>query len=168
MGSGGGGKTNVTDDNGMGDDHPAFSAEGVRNAFNSSRPNGDPTSVHLVGAGGAASRLAASSGFDNDPDRGAGRRRARDIEGHPGAGGEERLPEGQRDGRPSPCAGRGRQGSRQGKLRRDDPEGRPRPAVGLRPGTTYVATGKGGTDVAGDLAGNALPAPTTRSFTVRG
>jgi Tol biopolymer transport system component len=51
---------------------PAFSADGTKIAFNSNRPNGNPTAVYLVGAnGGAVSRLATSSGFDNDPDWGA-------------------------------------------------------------------------------------------------
>ncbi len=41
------------------------------------------------------------------------------------------------------------------------------PADKLRPGTTYVATLRGRSDGARDLAGNALPAAETWSFTVR-
>ena len=72
MNADGSGKTNVTDDNGTGDHHPAFSPDGEKIAFNSSRPTGDPTAVYLVGAGGGGTpaRLAASTGFDHDPDWG--------------------------------------------------------------------------------------------------
>ncbi len=71
MGADGGGKVNLTNDNGTGDNHPAFSPDGTKIAFNSSRPSGDPTAVYLIGAGGGpVTRLASSPGFDNDPDWG--------------------------------------------------------------------------------------------------
>ena len=69
MAADGGDKANVTDDNGTGDHHPAFSPDGEKIAFSSSRPNGDPTAVYVVGSGGGAvERLTASTGYDHDPD----------------------------------------------------------------------------------------------------
>ena len=180
MGSGGGGKVNVTADNGTGDNHPAFSPDGTRIAFNSNRPTGNPTAVYLVGTGGGTvSRLAASSGFDNDPDWGALDVAAPEVERvSPAEGAKNVSPKTNVTAgfseamdastidrttfslRKKGAAGVAARVSYDAATQRAVLD----PADGLRPGTTYVATVEVG---AGDLAGNALAARKTWSFTVR-
>ena len=184
MGSGGGNKVNVTDDNGTGDNHPAFSPDGTKIAFTSNRPNGDPTAVYLVGAGGGAvSRLATSSGFDNDPDWGALDVAAPEVAKVTPAGGSRNVPPktnvtagfseamdgGTLNGRTFSLRKKGAAAEVAARVTYDAATRRAvlNPADGLRSGTTYVATVEGGSGGPRDLAGNALAAGKTWSFTVR-
>jgi TolB protein len=179
MGSGGGGKVNVIADNGTGDNHPTFSPDGSRIAFNSNRPNGNPTAVYTVGTGGGAvSRLAASSGFDNDPDWGALDVAAPEVgRVTPAEGARNVSPRANVTAAFSEAMDTSTLDRTTFSLRKKGAAGVAarvsyaaaaqravlNPVDALRPGTTYVAT------VAGveDLAGNALTAGKTWSFTVR-
>ena len=182
MGSTGGNKVNVIDDNGTSDNHPTFSADGTKIAFNSNRPTGNPTAVYLVGSGGAVSRLAASSGFDNDPDWGTLDGAAPGISKvTPAAGARNVSPKANVTAAFSEPMDRSTLNGETFSLRKKggarvdakasyDATSRRAaldPAGGLRAGTTYVATVQGGADGAADLAGNTLPATETWSFTVR-
>lgn len=184
MGSGGGNKVNVTNDNGTGDNHPAFSADGTKIAFNSNRPNGNPTAVYLVGAnGGAVSRLATSSGFDNDPDWGALDVAAPEVARVTPAEGtrnvspktnvtaafSEAMDGGTLNGRTFFLRKKGAAAEVTARVTYDAATHRAilNPADGLRPGTTYVAAVGGGSGGPRDLAGNALAAEKTWSFTAR-
>jgi hypothetical protein len=184
MDSGGGNKVNVTDDNGTGDNHPAFSPDGTKIAFNSSRPNGNPTAVYLVGAsGGAVGRLATSSGFDNDPDWGAldvaapGIAKVTPAEGSRNvspktnvtAAFSEAMDGGTLSGRTFSLRKKGAAAEVTARVAYDAATRRAvlNPADGLRSGTTYVATVEAGSGGPKDLAGNALAAEKTWSFTVR-
>jgi len=183
MNSNGGGKVNVTNDNGTGDNHPAFSPDGKEIAFNSSRPNGSPTAVYVVGAdGGAVSRPAASTGFDNDPDWGVLDASAPTVARvTPPAGNKnvsekanvtatfsEPMDKATLTG--STFSLRKKGGARVDARVSYDPASKRAildPAGGLKPGATYVATVEGGAGGAADLAGNGLPAQETWVFTVR-
>jgi dipeptidyl aminopeptidase/acylaminoacyl peptidase len=184
MGSGGGNKVNVTNDNGTGDDHPAFSADGTKIAFNSNRPNGNPTAVYLVGVnGGAVGRLATSSGFDNDPDWGAldiatpGVAKVTPAEGSRNVSSKtnvtaafsEAMDGGTLNGRTFSLRKKGAAAEVTARVAYDAATHRAvlNPADGLRPGTTYVATVEAGSGGPRDLAGNALAVEKTWSFTVR-
>lgn len=185
MGSDGGNKVNVTDDNGTGDNHPAFSPDGTKIAFTSNRPNGDPTAVYLVGAdGGAVSRLATSSGFDNDPDWGALDVAAPEVARVTPAEGtrnvspranvtaafSEAMDGSTLNGRTFSLSKKEGASAKVAAKVAYDPAARRavlNPSDGLRPGTTYVATVGGGSGGPKDLAGNALSAKKTWSFTVR-
>jgi dipeptidyl aminopeptidase/acylaminoacyl peptidase len=183
MGSNGGNKVNVTNDNGTGDNHPAFSADGTKIAFNSNRPNGNPTAVYLVGVnGGAVGRLATSSGFDNDPDWGAldiatpGVAKVTPAEGSRNVSSKtnvtaafsEAMDGGTLNGRTFSLRKKGA-AEVTARVAYDAATHRAvlHPADGLRPGTTYVATIEAGSGGPRDLAGNALAAEKTWSFTVR-
>ena len=184
MNSDGGGKVNLTDDTGTGDNHPTFSPDGAKIAFNSSRPNGEPTAVYLVGAGGGAvSRLASSAGFDNDPDWGpldvvppeitkvAPADRARNVPAGASAVASfsEAMDGGTLNRATFSLRKKGAATPVPAKVAYDAANGRAilNPTKSLRPGTTYLATVEGGNGGAGDLAGNPLAARKTWSFTVR-
>jgi hypothetical protein len=132
--------------------------------------------------GGAVSRLAASSGFDNDPDWGALDVAAPGISKiTPTAGARNVSPKASVTAafsEPMDRAtlnGEGFSLRKKGGARVDtkasyDATSRRAvldPAGGLRAGTTYVATVEGGTGGAADLAGNTLAATKTWSFRVR-
>ena len=184
LGSAGGAKVNVTDDNGTGDNHPTFSPDGKKIAFNSSRPTGDPTAVYLVGVdGGTVSRLAASSGFDNDPDWGAldiadpevvkvaPAQGARDVspKANVTADFSEAMDAGTLNGKTFSLRKKGTATGVAAKVSYDASKRRVvlNPADSLKPGMTYVATVRGGSGRAADLAGNPLPGAETWTFTVR-
>ena len=183
MSSADGGKANVTNDNGTGDNHPSFSPDGTKIAFNSSRPNGSPTAVYVVGVGGGAvSRPAASTGFDNDPDWGAldvsapavarvtPATRAKNASSKANATVTFSEPMDKATLTGNTFSLRKKGGARvEARVGYDAANKRAvlDPAGGLKPGATYVATVEGGAGGAADLAGNGLPAQKSWTFTVR-
>ena len=184
MGSGGGGKVNLTDDNGTSDNHPAFSPDGTKVAFNSSRPNGDPVAVYLVGSGGGeVSRLPSSSGFDNDPDWGPADDLAPTVAGITPADSARNVSPRARVtatfSEPMRASTLNdttfvlrKKGSTNGVAATVGYDAAAKkawldPSRDLRAGTTYVVTLEGGDTGAKDLAGNALPGRKIWSFTVK-
>ena len=184
MGSDGGGKINLTDDNGTGDNHPAFSPDGTKIAFNSSRPNGDPESVYLIGAsGGEVSRLASSSGFDNDPDWGPADVAAPKIEDVTPANSARNVAPKARVtaifSEPMKASTLNsatfvlkKKGAAKGVAATAGYDAAARkawldPTRELRAGATYVVTLEGGSGGVKDLAGNPLASRETWTFTVK-